>query len=173
VKLTSGAITVRPNQGATKKNSSKTTTTTTTPKTTTASLSPLTMTTEERFISNTTRDQNTSFHTLSTSSTEMPERTTADTVGKSNPTFKKSEGLESSGANKNRVINAVSLSVAILLMMVLVVKRKKIAAYFQWARCHPTCGCRSSDAELGRVTEGSVLDDVSGQPVSVVAKGGE
>ena len=183
MKVTSGAITVRPNQGAKKKNSSNTTTTTATITTATAteekvaSLSPPTVTTEERFMNSKTRDQNTSFHTLSTSSTELPERTayTTHSVGTSNPTFKKSKGslLESSGAIKNRVVKAVSLSIALLIMIALVAKRKKIAAYFKWARCHPTCWCRSSDTELGGATESSVLDDVREQPVSVVPKGGE
>ena len=81
--------------------------------------------------------------------------------------------LDSSDAIKNRVIKAVSLSMALLIMIVLVAKRKKIAGYFKWARCHPTCWCRSSDAELGGTTESLVLDDVRGQPVSVVPKGGE
>ena len=178
LKVNSGAITGRPNQGATKKNSNNTVRTTTT--TTTAneeqatSLSP---TPEERFISTKTRDQNTSSRTPSPTSTELPKRTASATysIGKSSLAVKKSKGslLDSSGANKDRVIKAVSLSIAILIMIVFVAKRKQIAAYFKWARCHLTCGCRSSDAEVGGATESSVTDDIQGQTVSVVPKGGE
>ena len=180
VKATSGAITVLPNQGAMEQDRGNTTRTTTTITTTTAtdekaaSLSP---TTEERFISTKTRDQNKSSRTLSTTSTELQKQTAPATYsnGKSSLAVRKSKGslLDSSGANKNRVIKAVSVSIAILIMIVLVAKRKKLAAYLKWARCHPTCGCRSSDAELGGATESSVLDDIRGQPVSVVPKGGE
>lgn len=178
MKATSGAITVLPNQGAMEQDRGNTTRTTTTITTTTAtdekaaSLSP---TTEERFISTKTRDQNKSSRTLSTTSTELQKQTAPATYsdGKSSLAVRKSKGslLDSSGANKNRVIKAVSVSIAILIMIVLVAKRKKLAAYFKWARCHPTCGCRSSDAELGGATESSVLDDIRGQPVSVVPKG--
>jgi len=156
-------------------NTTRTTTTITTTTATDEKAASLSPTTEERFISTKTRDQNKSSRTLSTTSTELQKQTAPATYsnGKSSLAVRKSKGslLDSSGANKNRVIKAVSVSIAILIMIVLVAKRKKLAAYFKWARCHPTCGCRSSDAELGGATESSVLDDIRGQPVSVVPKG--
>ena len=178
VQTTPAAITGRPNQRATKKNSMATTTTTTTTKTVTeekaASLSP---TTEERFIRTKTGDQNTSSDTLSTTSTELPKRTASAPYSnsKSSLAVKNSKGslLDSSGANKDRVIKAVGVSIPILILIVVVVKRKKLGGYFKWARCHCTCGRRSSDAELGRATESSVLDATKVQSGSVVPEGGE
>lgn len=167
VKATSAAITdVRQNEGAMKQNSSSTTRKTTTIASEEKS-APLSPTTQEHFISTETGDQNTSSLIRSTDSA-------TDSDGKSNLAFKKSKRSwsDSSVANKNRVIKGVSLSIAILVMIAVVVKRKTLVAHFKWARCHFTCGCRSSDAELGGATESSMLDDIKA-PVSVLPKGGE
>lgn len=167
MKATSAAITdVRQNEGAMKQNSSSTTRKTTTIASEEKS-APLLPTTQEHFISTETGDQNTSSLIRSTDSA-------TDSDGKSNLVFKKSKRSwsDSSVANKNRVIKGVSLSIAILVMIAVVVKRKTLVAHFKWARCHFTCGCRSSDAELGGATESSMLDDIKA-PVSVLPKGGE
>ena len=179
VKGTIIAITeVRRNQGTMKQNSRNTTRTTTTAAPEEKS-APLLPTTEEHFISTETRDQNTSSLTLSTTvtSTELLIRNVSATDSDGTSTdlaFKKSKGSlsDSSGEDNNRVIKAVSLSIALLIMIAFVAKRKKLVTYFKWARCHAPCGCKSSDVELGRATESSIIDDIKA-PVSVVPKGGE
>lgn len=167
MKATSAAITdVRQNERAMKQNSSSTTRKTTTIASEEKS-APLSSTTQEHFISTEAGDQNTSSLIRSIDSA-------TDSYGKSNLTFKKSKRSwsDNSVANKNRVIKGVSLSIAILMMIAVVVKRKTLVAHFKWARCHFTCGCRSSDAEQGGATESSMLDDIKA-PVSAVPKGGE
>ena len=173
VQATSGAITGRPNKGATKKNSSNNTVTATTTIATEQKAVSLSSTTEERFIRTKTRDQNTSSHTLSTTSAELSKRTASATYSyrKSSLAVKKSKAslLDGSGPDKNRVLKALGVSIPILIGIVAVVKRKKLGVYFKWAKCHFTCGRRSSDAELGGATESSVLDAIKVQSGSVVA----
>ena len=177
VKATIIAITeVRRNQGTMKQNSRNTTRTTTTaaPEEKSAPLLPT-----QHFISTETRDQNTSSltHSTTVTSTELLIRNVSATDSDGTSTdlvFKKSKGSlsDSSGEDNNRVIKAVSLSIALLIIIAFVAKRKKLVTYFKWARCHAPCGCKSSDVELGGATESSIIDDINA-PVSVVPKGGE
>lgn len=181
LQATSGAITGRPNQRATKRNSSNNTVATTAATTrrtaTEEKAASLSSTTEERFISTKTGDQNTSSHTLSPTSAKLSKRTASTTYSssKSSLAVKKSKGssLDDSGAYKNRVLKALGVSIPILIGIVVVVKRKKLGVYFKWAKCHFICGCRSSDAELGGATESSVLDAIKVQSGNVVPQPGE
>jgi len=62
------------------------------------------------------------------------------------------------GDNKTRVIMGVSLTMVILILLVVIFKRNKVAHFLKWARCHPIC--RPKDSELGKCTESTVVDDI-------------
>ena len=60
----------------------------------------------------------------------------------------------------------------ILIAIVVIAKKEKLAEYFKWARCRPICRC--SDIERGGETQSSVLDDTNVQlPENVEAMGGK
>lgn len=177
-KANSGAINVRVNQAATTQTSESQS------RQTTLSLSPTTHEPAHEHLGNTkTRDQNTTsladLALPTTGPTAIERRNgTAPTINhasdKNNQAFSKNKGSvsDSSGQNKSRVIKAVTLSMVILISIVLIAKRKKLAEYFKWARCRPICrSCRQ--AELGGDTQSSMLDDIKAQPVSVVPMGGK
>ena len=130
-------------------------------------------TTHEHLGNTRTRNQtNTTLALLTTAIEERKE--TAPTTGYADKTNqglrKKKRSVSNNSAEiKSRVIKAASLSMVILITIVLVAKRKKLAKYFKWARCRPMC--RSSDVELGVETESTVLDDIKVQ--SVVPNGGK
>ena len=166
-KANSVAITVLVDQPATRKTSENRS------RERTVALSP----TSHKHLGNTkTSGQTTTSPALSTIAVEVRKRTapTTDYVDKNNQGFNKNKGSrpDSSAEIKSRVIKAVSLSTAILITTVLIAKRKKLAKYFKWARCHPVCRSSASDVELGVDKESTVLDDIKAQ-LSVVPKGGK
>ena len=149
----SGAINVRVNQASTQQ---------TKPRETTVPLLP---TTHGHLGSPETRGQNTNSLALPTTESKQRKETvpTRNNTDKNNQAFNKSKGSvsDSNGENKSRVIKAVSLSMVILIAIVVIAKRKKLAEFFKWARCRPICRC--SDIERGGETESSVLDDINAQ----------
>ena len=135
----------------------------------TVTLSP---TTREQPGNTRTRNQTNATLALSTTAVEV-RKETAPTTGypdKTNRDLSKNKRSVNRAEIKNRVIQAVSFSMVILITLVLIAKRKKLANYVKWARCHPIC--KSSDVEFGVDTESTVLDDIRAQ-LSVEPKGGK
>lgn len=166
-KATSGAIIVQ-DQPATRQTSDSQS------REITVTRSPIT----REHLSNTrTRNQTKTTLALLTTAVEVRKRTApttdyVDKMNKNNQGFNKNKGSRSDSRTeiKNRVIKAVSVSMVILITIVLIAKRKKLAKYFKWAKCHPVC--RSSDIEFGADTESTVLDDIKAE-LTVVPKGGK
>lgn len=148
-----GAINVRVNQATTQQTKLRETRV------------PLLPTTHGHLGSPETRGQNTTSLAFPTTESKLRKETvpTRDNTDKNNQAYNKSKGSvsDSNSEIKSRVIKAASLSMVILIAIVVIAKRKKLAEYFKWARCRPICRC--SDIERGGETESSVLDDINAQ----------
>ena len=130
---------------------------------------PITPTKHEYLEGAKTQDNKAAPFALSTTAIQL--RVTSTVIHTTNKVaFSKArKSVLDNSENEKRIIMGTGISMVVLILIVVIAKRNKIANYLKWARCRPVY--RSKDIELGEQTESSMLDDVRA-PLTVEGKGG-
>ena len=136
----------------------------------------LSSTTHKPFVSTTAVTASRAFTSPETSTAlQLGTNTASDRVhGKKILTLDKFKGSVSNQSNssvdiKRRIVKATILTMFILIVIGIILKRNKLVYFFKWARCRPIW--RSRDVELGEHTDSTMLDDIK-PSMNVVSLGG-
>lgn len=136
----------------------------------------LSSTTHKPFVSPTAVTASRAFTSPETSTAlQLGTNTASDRGhGKKILTLDKCKGSVSNQSNssvdiKRRIVKATILTMFILIVIGIILKRNKLVYFFKWVRCRPIW--RSRDVELGEHTESTMLDDIK-PSMNVVPLGG-
>ena len=73
---------------------------------------------------------------------------------------KTKRSVSESTENKGRIIIAVVVSMVVLILLAVIIKRNTVGNYLRWMKCRPAC--KSRDSELGECTESTSLGEING-----------